>query len=99
MLGRNTIKEMNVFSTCCAIQNLWLAARAEGLGVGWVSIMANKLLKNMLKIPEHVTPIAYLCMGYVTEFKKKPMLETIGWRSRISLEKLMSWNRWGGSDE
>jgi len=99
VLGRNTIKETDVFSTCCAIQNLWLAARAEGIGVGWVSIMNNKLLKNTLDIPDHITPIAYLCMGYVTEFKKKPMLEKIGWRSRISLNKLISWNMWGENNE
>jgi len=98
VLGRNTIKETDIFSTCCAIQNLWLAARAEGIGVGWVSIINNKLLKNVLSIPNHVTPIAYLCVGYVSEFKKKPMLESVGWRKRISLDKLVSWNNWGGKN-
>jgi len=94
VLGRNTIVETDIFSTCCAIQNLWLAARAEGIGVGWISIINNNILKKVLNIPKHVKPIAYLSMGYVSEFKKKPMLESVGWRKRISLENLISWNKW-----
>ena len=94
VLGRNSIKETDIFSTCCAIQNLWLAARAEGIGVGWVSIISNTLLKKTLNIPKHVKPVAYLCMGYVSNFSRKPLLETTGWRKRLALDKLVSWNGW-----
>ena len=96
VLGRNTIKETDIFSTCCAIQNLWLAARAEGIGVGWVSIMNNALLKKTLKIPKHIKPVAYLCMGYVSHFANKPLLESVGWRKRLVLDDLVSWNGWKG---
>ncbi len=94
VLGRNSIKETDVYSTCCAIQNLWLAARSEGIGVGWVSIFNNDLLKKVLRIPKHINPIAYLCLGYVSEFPKKPMLEVEGWAGRKRLEDLIYWNSW-----
>ena len=94
VLGRNTIRETDIFSTCCAVQNLWLAARAEGIGVGWVSIVRNSMLKKVLNIPAQIIPIAYLCLGYVSEFDGKPLLETVGWRKRITLDKLVSWNGW-----
>lgn len=94
VIGRNSIKEMDVYSVCCAVQNIWLAARAEDIGVGWVSILNNKILKTVLDIPEHVIPVAYLCMGYVSEFAEKPLLETAGWRKRLPLEELISWNKW-----
>src|SRR5215207_8735447 len=68
VLGRTSIAETGVYSVCCAIQNLWLAARAEGIGVGWVSILSNQDLQRILLIPEHIRPIAYLCLGYVYEF-------------------------------
>jgi len=98
VLGRDTIKETDVFSTCCAIQNLWLAARAEGIGVGWVSIINNTPLKKALKIPGHIKPIAYLCMGYVSDFPNAPMLETAGWRKRIDINTLISWDGWGNEN-
>ena len=69
VIGRMTIKEAGVYSVCCAIQNLWLAARAENIGVGWVSIINNKDLKRILKLPSTVKPIAYLCLGYVKKFE------------------------------
>lgn len=94
VLGRNTIKETDIFSTCCAIQNLWLAARVENIGVGWVSILDNRLLKKALNIPKHVYPIAYLCMGYVSNFDNKPMLQKVGWRQRMPLESLVFSNTW-----
>ena len=68
VLGRTSIPETGTYSVYCAIQNLWLAARPEGIGVGWVSILSREDLKNILSIPLNVTPIAYLCLGYVTEF-------------------------------
>jgi len=94
VLGRNTIKETDLFSTSCAVQNLWLAARSEGIGLGWVSILDNQKLCKILKIPKPVIPIAYLCLGYVTRFPEKPMLETEGWAARIPLEDLIYWNQW-----
>jgi len=95
VLGRNTIKRTDVFSTCCAVQNLWLAARAEGIGVGWVSIMNNRLLKKVLNIPQHIKPVAYLCLGYVKKFPSSPMLETVGWRKRLDVQELIFWDNWG----
>jgi 5,6-dimethylbenzimidazole synthase len=97
ILGRNTIKETDVYSTCGAVQNLWLAARAEGIGVGWVSIINNKKLKKILDIPNHIKPVAYMCLGYVSKFAKKPILEMAGWRKRIPLDEVISWNKLNGN--
>jgi 5,6-dimethylbenzimidazole synthase len=94
VIGRNTIKAADVYSACCAIQNLWLAARSEGLGMGWVSIINNRLLKKVLRIPGRIKPVAYLCLGYVSRFPKKPLLETCGWRRRLPLKELVYWNTW-----
>lgn len=99
VLGRNSIVEMDLFSTCLAVQNLWLAARAEGIGVGWVSILDQQVLSDILQLPEHVYPLAYLCLGYVSEFLGQPELQTRGWRSRLPLEELVHGNGWGGSLE
>lgn len=95
VLGRNTIKETDLYSTCCAIQNLWLAARAEGIGVGWVSILDYEALKELLGIPRPVKVIAYLCVGYVKEFAQRPDLETAGWRTRLPVEQLVHYESWG----
>ena len=95
VLGRNTIRETDLYSTCCAIQNLWLAARVEGVGVGWVSIMDYEALKKLLGIPRPVKVIAYLCVGYVKEFAQRPDLETAGWRSRLPVEQLVHYEEWG----
>jgi 5,6-dimethylbenzimidazole synthase len=94
VLGRNTILETDLYSTCCAIQNLWLASRAEGIGVGWVSIVDQQQLSTIMELPEHVLPVAYLCMGYVKEFPEKPELETAGWRRRVPLSELVHLDRW-----
>jgi 5,6-dimethylbenzimidazole synthase len=96
VLGRHTIRETDVYSTCCAVQNLWLAARVEGIGVGWVSILDPDLLKQVLNIPPHIIPVAYLCVGYVSEFLPRPELEAAGWLSRGSLDELIFYERWGG---
>ena len=72
VLGRTLIPETDIYSTCCAIQNLWLAARVEGLGVGWVSILSRNRLKEILGIPPYVTPVAYLCLGYPERFESRP---------------------------
>ena len=95
VLGRTHIKEMDLYSTVCAVQNLWLAARAEGVGVGWVSIFHQHELQEALGIPENIVPIAYLCLGYVSEFLDKPELEKAGWLARLPLEKLVFHETWG----
>tara|TARA_R110000823_G_C15888225_1_gene495777 strand:- start:118 stop:816 length:699 start_codon:yes stop_codon:yes gene_type:complete len=95
VLGRNSVVEMDLFSTCLAVQNLWLAARAEGIGVGWVSIIDQTKLAGILNLPDNVYPLAYLCLGYVSEFLDQPELEAKGWRSRLPLEELVHRNGWG----
>jgi len=95
VLGRTSIPEMDLFSSVCAIQNMWLAARAENLGMGWVSIISNDALQAILGIPEHIVPVAYLCVGYVTHFYEKPELEERGWLSRERLDNLIHYDRWG----
>lgn len=95
VLGRSTVRETDLYSTCCAIQNLWLAARAEGVGVGWVSILDHGAVKRLLRIPRPVKVLAYLCLGYVSEFAAHPDLEAAGWRSRIPVERLVHSEFWG----
>lgn len=97
VLGRDTIPETDIFSTCCAVQNLWLAARAEGLAVGWVSILYPDELKQTLKIPDHIFPVAYLCIGHTKSFYDKPMLETVGWGKRLNLKELIFYDTWQGA--
>jgi 5,6-dimethylbenzimidazole synthase len=95
VLGRATVPETDLYSTCCAIQNLWLAARAEGVGVGWVSILDYEALKGVLGIPQPVWIIAYLCVGFVSDFADKPDLEKAGWRQRVPLDQLVHYEAWG----
>jgi 5,6-dimethylbenzimidazole synthase len=99
VLGRSTILETDLYSTCCAIQNLWLASRTEGIGVGWVSILDPEHLSTILELPSHVVPVAYLCMGYVREFPDGPELQRAGWRQRLPLSELIHLNRWGARAE
>ena len=94
MLGRNSIRETDVYSTCCAVQNLWLAARSEGIGVGWVSVLKLPQLRKILGIPPHVIPVAYLCLGYPVEFQSQPLLQTQGWRDRLPLSELLHYDDW-----
>jgi|HubBroStandDraft_6_1064221.scaffolds.fasta_scaffold18792_3 5,6-dimethylbenzimidazole synthase len=98
-LGRQTDPATSLYSTVCAVQNLWLAARAESLGVGWVSILDMEELKALLGIPAALTPVAYLCIGYVSEFRPKPDLEESGWERRQSLPALLHFDRWAGHDD
>lgn len=95
VLGRSTVRDTDLYSTCCAIQNLWLAARAEGIGVGWVSILSHTALKQVLGIPRPVKVLAYLCLGYVSEFAPRPDLETAGWRARLPVQELVHYESWG----
>ncbi len=99
VLGRNTVFETDLFSSCLAVQNLWLAARAEGVGVGWVSILDPQGLAQVLRLPDHVYPLAYLCLGYVSEFLPTPELARKGWRQRLPIEELIHRNHWGSAVE
>jgi 5,6-dimethylbenzimidazole synthase len=98
-LGRQTMPETALYSAVCAVQNLWLAARAEGIGVGWVSILDPGLLRAALNIPEHVTPVAYLCLGYVDAFAAEPDLERAGWERRTPLRNVLSFDRYENNSE
>jgi 5,6-dimethylbenzimidazole synthase len=97
VLGRTCQPDMDLYSTVCAVQNLWLAARAEGVGVGWVSILHPADLAGMLKLPAHVVPVAYLCVGFVDEFPTEPELETAGWLPRLSLTDVVRFETWDGT--
>ena len=94
VIGRTSIPETGIFSVCCAVQNMWLAARTEGIGVGWVSILSNQALRDALDIPDHVLPVAYLCMGHVSKFEQKPDLETKGWLPRLKLDDVIYHEKW-----
>ncbi|TLX69119.1 MAG: 5,6-dimethylbenzimidazole synthase [Thaumarchaeota archaeon] len=98
ILGRTSIPETGEYSVCCAIQNLWLAARAEGIGVGWVSILSIEDLRKILGIPNHVKPIAYLCLGYVNKFEDRPDLERLDWLRRTILSKVIHFENWNNTE-
>jgi 5,6-dimethylbenzimidazole synthase len=95
VLGRTCQPDMDLYSTVCAVQNLWLAARAEGIGVGWVSILKLEDLRRILHIPESVVPVAYLCVGYTDGFAEEPELKTSGWLPEVPLDGLVFCDRWG----
>ena len=92
VLGRHAIKDAGLYSSCLAIQNLWLAATAEGLGVGWVSFYREEFLQGLLGIPAEIRPIAWLCIGPVTGLQQTPDLERFGWRHKRPLEEAIHWN-------
>ncbi len=94
-LGRSQQPDTDILSTACAVQNLWLAARVEGVGVGWVSIVQERDLKKILDIPEEIAVVAYLCIGYIDEGYGRPELEVKRWASRLALEELLFADRWG----
>src|ERR1700730_14843043 len=98
VLGRTHQADMDLYSAVCAVQNLWLAARVENIGVGWVSIIRHDDLRAALAIPPSIQPIAYLCVGYVTHFLQKPELETAGWLPRMPLSDVVSIDRWHARD-
>jgi 5,6-dimethylbenzimidazole synthase len=95
-LGRHSMPETAIYSAVCAVQNLWLAARAEGIGVGWVSILDPDALKALLGIPPHMVLVAYLCLGYVDEFQPRPELERVGWEQRVPLEDVIRMEHFDG---
>lgn len=94
VFGRRTLPEMDIASVSCAIQNMWLAARAEGLGMGWVSIFDPIQLGTLLKIPDGAKPIAVLCLGHVNTFYKEPMLIETGWKQAKPLSEMVMENTW-----
>lgn len=89
VLGRHAIADAGLYSVCLAIQNLWLAATAEGLGVGWVSFYREDFLRRLLDIPSRVRPVAWLCVGPVRALAESPDLERHGWRSRLQLDDVV----------
>jgi 5,6-dimethylbenzimidazole synthase len=95
VLGRASMPQTDLYSTCLAIENIWLTARAEGVGVGWVSILDQQAAEKVLRLPPGVELVAYLCLGYPIEFRARPMLEEVGWKSRMRLEDLVYQDRWG----
>ena len=94
VFGRRTLPEMDLASVSCAIQNMWLAARAEGLGMGWVSMFDPAQLAALLGIPDGGKPVAILCLGHVAEFYPKPMLELEGWAQPGALGEFVTIDRW-----
>lgn len=94
VLGRTHNRDMDLYSTVCAVQNLWLAARAEGLGVGWVSIFRQEDLRALLGLPDHVEVVAYLCVGHIDEAFAQPELQARGWRKRLDLDSLIMEDHW-----
>jgi 5,6-dimethylbenzimidazole synthase len=95
VLGRHAIADAGLYSVCLAIQNLWLAATAEGLGVGWVSFYREEFVQQLLGIPDGIRPVAWLCVGPVSHFEETPDLERHGWRHRRSLREALHQERWG----
>lgn len=95
VLGRHAIADAGLYSVCLAIQNLWLAATAEGLGVGWVSFYREEFLAELVGLPAGVRPVAWLCVGPVRELPSVPDLERFGWRSRSPLDTVLHYDRYG----
>lgn len=94
VLGRHAIPDAGLYSVVCAIQNLWLAATAEGLGVGWVSFYREETLRSLVGMPDHVRPVAWLCVGPVADLPDVPDLERFGWQARRSLDTVVHRERY-----
>lgn len=94
VFGRRTLPEMDLASVACAIQNMWLAARAEGIGLGWVSIFDPVELARLLGMPDGARPVAILCIGHVEQFYPRPMLEMEHWAERMPIETVLAENVW-----
>lgn len=98
VLGRHAIADAGLYSVCLAIENLWLAATAEEIGVGWVSFYREEFLTELLMIPDGLRPVAWLCVGPVTHFEKVPDLERVNWQTRRPLEPYVSLNVYGNAE-
>ena len=96
VLGRNSIPETDIMSTSCAIQNMWLAAYAEGLAMGWVSFYKKSDVRTILNIPYHIEPVALMSVGYTEDYPNLPLLEIHQWRKRQQLDQLIFQNQWQG---
>ena len=94
IFGRRTLPDMDLASLSCAIQNMWLAARAEGLGLGWVSMFDPDALKSLLNMPADSQPMAILCLGHVAKFYEQPMLQQEQWAKRRELQTVLFENSW-----
>ncbi len=94
LFGRRTLPDMDLASVGCAIQNMWLAARAEGIGLGWVSFFDPESLAQLLALPSGARPVALLCIGQVSEFYTRPLLESTGWGQRLRLDEVLFENHW-----
>ena len=99
IIGRRTLPEMDIASVGCAIQNMWLAARAEGIGLGWVSFFDPDTLAQLLALPEGARPLGILCIGRVPAFYPRPMFEDAGWGKRLKLDQVLFENTWPDSAE
>ncbi|MCP1573051.1 cob(II)yrinic acid a,c-diamide reductase [Herbaspirillum rubrisubalbicans] len=99
VFGRRTLPQMDLASLACALQNMWLAARAEGLGMGWVSLFEPQALARLLHLPSGAEPVAVLCLGHVPAFYDKPMLEQQQWAQRQRLQDLVFQDRWPAQGE
>ena len=97
VLGRNSIPETDILSTACAIQNMWLAACAEGLAMGWVSFYKKNDIRDILEIPPHIEPVALLSIGYTDQYPDKPILELANWEKRRPMEELIFEDKWGNN--
>lgn len=98
VLGRHAIADAGTFSVCLAIENLWLAATAESIGVGWVSFYKEEFLAELVALPRSVRPLAWLCLGPVSHFEKIPDLERLDWQARRPLAPFLSINSYGDQD-
>jgi len=98
VFGRRTMPEMDLASVACAIQNLWLAARAENVGMGWVSLFDPETLRRLIHMPEGARPVAVLCLGYVPAFYPRPMLEEVDWAHRFDLKCMVHTDYWPDGD-
>jgi 5,6-dimethylbenzimidazole synthase len=99
VFGRRTMPDMDLASVACAIQNLWLAARAENIGMGWVSLFDPEALRQLVRLPEGSRPVAVLCLGHVAAFYPRPMLEEAGWAHRFDLKDMVQTDYWSEAGE
>lgn len=99
VLGRNSIPETDIMSVSCAIQNMWLAAYAEGLAMGWVSFYKKTDVRRILQIPPHIDPVALLSIGYTDHYPDRPLLELHQWAERQDLQRLIYKDRWGAAPD
>lgn len=98
VLGRNSIPETDLMSVSCAIQNMWLAAYAEGLAMGWVSFYKKSDVRKILEIPYHIDPVALISIGYTDNYPDRPLLEIHNWEKREQLNRLIFDNKWGTNE-